>query len=66
MQFQLGALFRGCSNSLMFRLPYSLGPPIAPTAEDRSLQGGRAVYTTQWTDDYSPELWYRYVSEPVN
>ncbi len=24
--------FRGCSHSLMFRLPCSLGPPIAPTA----------------------------------
>ena len=32
MQFQLGILFRGCSNSLMFKLPYSLGPPITPTA----------------------------------
>jgi hypothetical protein len=32
MQFQLGVLFRGCSNSLMFKLPYSLGPQIAPTA----------------------------------
>jgi hypothetical protein len=34
MQFQLGILFRGCSNSLIFKLPYSLGPPIAPTAMD--------------------------------
>jgi len=32
MQFQLGGLFRGCSNSFMFRLPYLLDPPIAPTA----------------------------------
>ncbi len=27
-----GGVFRGCSHSLMFRLPYSLGPPVAPTA----------------------------------
>ena len=25
-------VFRGCSHSLMFRLPYSLDPPVAPTA----------------------------------
>jgi len=36
----------------MFRLPYTLGPQIAPTAEVLSLQGGRAVYTTQWTCGY--------------
>ena len=38
--------FRGCSHSFMFRLPYLLGPPIAPTAVEY-LQGGRAFYTTQ-------------------
>lgn len=27
-----GRCFRGCSHSLMFRLPCSLGPPVAPTA----------------------------------
>jgi len=27
-----GGVFRGCSHSLMFRLPYLLGPPVAPTA----------------------------------
>ena len=41
-----------------------LGPPIAPTAE--TLQGGRAVYATQWTWSYPQELWYRYVPESGN
>ena len=36
--------FRGCSHSVMFRLPYSLDPQVAPTAEPRGAQGGRAVY----------------------
>jgi hypothetical protein len=47
MQLQQGETFRGCRHSLMFRLPRSLGLPIAPTAETQSLQGGQAVYTTQ-------------------
>jgi len=37
--------FRGCSHSVMFRLPYSLDPQVAPTAEPLGAQGGRAVYT---------------------
>jgi hypothetical protein len=32
MQFQQGAVFRGCSHSLRFRLLRSLGPQVAPTA----------------------------------
>jgi len=31
-QFPRGVLYRGCSHSLMFRPPHSLGPPAAPTA----------------------------------
>ena len=27
-----GGVFRGCSHSLMFKLPHSLGSPVAPTA----------------------------------
>ena len=38
--------FRCCSHSLMFRLPHSLGPQVAPTAEAQSLLGSRAVYAT--------------------
>jgi len=46
MQLQQGSASRGCSHSVMFRLPRSLDPQIAPTAEALSLQGSRAVYTT--------------------
>ena len=33
MQLQPGNFSRGCSHSLMFRLPRSLDPQVAPTAE---------------------------------
>src|SRR5712671_3767007 len=46
--------FRGCSHSIMFRLPHLLGPPVAPTAEALCLLGSRAVYTTQRTCGYPP------------
>ena len=32
MRLRQGAVFRGCSHSLMFSLPHSLDPPVAPTA----------------------------------
>lgn len=44
--------FRGCSHSVMFRLPHSLGPQIAPTVEAQGLLGSRAVYATQRTCGY--------------
>jgi hypothetical protein len=44
--------FRGCSHSLMFRLPHLLGPQVAPTVEVQSLLGSRAVYATQRTCGY--------------
>ena len=46
--------FRGCSHSVMFRLPHSLGPQIAPTVEAQGLLGSRAVYATQSTCGYPP------------
>ncbi len=52
MQLQPGSLFRGCSHSLMFRLPCSLDPQAAPTTEVHCPQGGRAVYTTQDSCSY--------------
>ena len=58
--------FRGCSHFIMFRLPYSLDPQVAPTAVARMPQGSRAVYTTQWTCGYPHELWHHYASEPSN
>ncbi len=36
-----GGGFRGCSHSLMFRLLYLLGPPVAPTAVPSTEQPGR-------------------------
>jgi hypothetical protein len=55
MQLQPGILFRGCSSaSGGFRLPCSLDPPVAPTAEALCLQGGRAVYTTHSSVCYLP------------
>ena len=53
MQLQQGILFRGCSHSIMFRLPRSLDPQIAPTAVVLP-QGGRAVYTTHSSVGYLP------------
>jgi hypothetical protein len=46
--------FRGCSHSVMFRLPHLLGPQVAPTAEAHSPLGSRAVYATQRTCGYPP------------
>ena len=43
-RFRQGAYFRGCSHSLIFRLPHLLGLQVAPTAVRRL--GGQAVYTT--------------------
>ncbi len=51
--FEGASKFRGCSHSLMFRPPHSLGPPAAPTAGNFFL-GGRAVYTAQNPVGYLP------------
>ena len=53
MQLQQEILFRGCSHFVMFRLPRSLDPQIAPTAVVLP-QGGRAVYTTHSSVGYLP------------
>jgi hypothetical protein len=45
---------RGCSHSLMFRLPHLRGPQVAPTAEEQGLQGSRAVYATHRMCGYPP------------
>lgn len=62
----VGHAFRGCSHSVMFRPPCSIDPQVAPTAVNYNSQGGRAVYTTQWTCGYPHELWYRYMPESGN
>ena len=38
MQLQQGTNSRGCSHSIMFRLPRSLDPQVAPTAETHDLR----------------------------
>ena len=54
MQLQQGGRFRGCSHSLMFRLPHLLGPPIAPTAASllpviRSLRAPSNLRSRAWS-----------------
>jgi hypothetical protein len=59
--------FRGCSHSLMFRLPHLLDPQVAPTVEAQSLLGSRAVYTPRNERMVTHHaLWYRYVPESGN
>jgi hypothetical protein len=45
---------RGCSHSVMCRLPHVLDPQGAPTAEAQRPLGSRAVYTTPCTWGYPP------------
>ena len=54
MQLQQGMNSRGCSHSLMFRLPRSLAPQVAPTAEALCLQSSQDVYTTHSPVRYLP------------
>ena len=49
-----GKVSRGCSHSLMFRLPRSLAPQVAPTAEALCLQSSQDVYTTHSPVGYLP------------
>jgi len=55
MQLQQGIFPRGCSHSVMFRLPRSLDLQVAPTAvAPKKLQSGQAVYTTHLSVGYLP------------
>ena len=58
--------FRGGSHFVMFRLPWSLAPQVAPTAQAPRPAGSQGVYATQWTGSYLPELWYHYMTETDN
>jgi hypothetical protein len=49
-----GTASRGCSHSITFRLPRSLDPQVAPTAEAQRLQGSQAVYSTHRSVGYLP------------
>ncbi len=66
MQLQRRTASRGGSHFLMFRLPWSLAPQVAPTAQVLLPAGSRGVYPTQWTESHLPELWYRYMTESDN
>jgi len=57
---------RGGSHFIMFRLPWSLAPQVAPTAQALCPAGSQGVYATQWTGSYLPKLWYRYMTESDN
>ena len=57
---------RDGSHFVMFRLPWSLAPQVAPTAQSLFPVSSRGVYTTQWTGSYLPELWYHYMIESDN
>ena len=66
MQLQRRTASRGGSHFLMFRLPWSLAPQVAPTAQVLLPAGSRGVYTTPWTGSHLPELWNRYMTESDN
>jgi hypothetical protein len=66
MQLLQGTLFRGCSHSIMFRLPYLLGPQVAPTAEEQVFKAARPFTPRNERAVTQHELWYRYISESSN
>ncbi len=61
-----GSPFRGCSHSIIFNLPHSLGPPIAPTG----------TYLVRWAaGPFTPRIaravtllgmWHRYMTDTGN
>ncbi|MGA1871703.1 MAG: hypothetical protein ACMUJM_24510 [bacterium] len=60
-------ILRGCSHSFMFKLPYLLAPPIAPTADILSCIRAVGTFTPRNERVITlHELWYRYVSESGN
>ena len=59
--------FRGCSHSLMFRLPHLLGPQVAPTADSSEVFWAAGPFTPRHERVVTHHgLWYRYVSESGN
>lgn len=46
--------------------PMLARPPDGTYRADISPAGSRAVYTTQWTGGYPPELWHHYMTESDN
>ena len=65
MQLQQGAVFRGCSHSIIFRLRRSLGPQIAPTAAPSCWATGPFTPRIARVVTHSG-MWHRYVSDLGN
>ena len=66
MQLQPGIEFRGCSHSVMFRLPRSLDPQVAPTAVlTRNWAAGPFTPRIAWLVA-CPKMWHHYVSDTSN
>lgn len=51
-QLHMRRCSRGCNHSLIFRLPYSLGPPAVLTIRELCPSGHRALYTGQYLCRY--------------
>lgn len=64
--FYDGHRFRGCSHSIMFRLPYLPGPQIAPTSIARRYRAARPFTPRKERAVTLHELWYRYIPESRN
>ncbi len=54
------------SHSFMFRLPRSLDPPVAPTAEVQHFRAAGSFTPRIARLVTCPEMWYRYVSDTSN
>ena len=64
--FYDGHRFRGCSHSLMFRLPYLLGLQVAPTSIAPGHRAARPFTPRNGRVVTHNELWYRYIPESSN
>ena len=66
MQLQQAVIFRGCSHLFMFKLPYSLGPQVAPTDETYRFMAAGPFTPRIEHAVTQHELWHRYVSDTSN
>ncbi len=65
--FYDGHHFRGCSHSVMFRLPYLLDLQVAPTSTAFPRHRAARPFTPRNERVVTRhELWYRYIPEPSN
>jgi hypothetical protein len=64
MQLQRRGVFRGCSHSIIFRLPCSLDLPVAPTSVPgtlaiRSLRAARGSFLPEGLESFYGDLHFR-------